>query len=142
MMDVYNIMCVPVIVILCYLIIEAIKTIVDKDSKIKELLPIISAFIGGMLGVLIYIFVPEAITSKNAVEAIFVGLISGLGATGSNQIFKQIKKLLHPKESSLNIEKDNSLEEVNYNPDSYLEIGGRCEVCISRNCVNCPHMNK
>ena len=132
MMDVYNIMCVPVIVILCYLIIEAIKTIVDKDSKIKELLPIISAFIGGILGALIYIFVPEAITSKNAVEAIFVGLISGLGATGSNQIFKQIKKLLHPKESSLNIEKDNSLKEVNYNPDSYLEIGAKHENHVSK----------
>ena len=39
-------------------------------------------------------------------------------------------------------DKENELKEIKYNPDSYLEIGGRCEVCISRNCANCPHVIK
>ena len=41
-----------------------------------------------------------------------------------------------------NRKKFKELKEINYNPDDYLEIGGRCEICISRDCAYCPHMNK
>lgn len=55
----------------------------------------------------------------------------------------KIKDMLELEmKTKLNIEKENELKEIKYNPDSYLEIGGRCEVCISRNCANCPHVIK
>ena len=38
--------------------------------------------------------------------------------------------------------KSNELKEVKHNPDDYLEIGGRCEVCISRNCIECPYVKR
>ena len=41
-----------------------------------------------------------------------------------------------------NRKKFKELKEINYNPEDYLEIGGRCEICISRNCPQCPYLTK
>lgn len=135
----YGVVSVPVIVLICYLMAEAIKVLFYKNSKVRELLPIISAFIGCVLAIIIFVFVPDLRLFNNVLDAIVVGIISGLGATGSNQIFKQIKKLI---ENSNTSEDNKELDEVTYNPDEYLEIGGRCEICITRNCPQCPHLTK
>ena len=135
----YGVVSVPVIALICYLVVEGIKIVFKEKSKVKEILPIISAFIGCMLAIIMYAFVPEVKLFDNILDAIVVGIISGLGATGSNQIFKQIKKLT---ENSNTSEDNKELDEVTYNPDEYLEIGGRCEICISRDCPQCPHLTK
>ena len=136
----YGVVSVPVIVLICYLMAEAIKVLFHKNSKMRELLPIISAFIGCVLAIIIFVFVPDLRLFNNILDAIVVGIISGLGATGSNQIFKQIKKLT---ENTTDLESGSKdLKELTYNPDEYLEIGGKCEICISRNCSQCPHLTK
>ena len=136
----YGVVSVPVIVLICYLMAETIKVLFHKNSKIRELLPIISAFIGCVLAIIIFVFVPDLRLFNNILDAIVVGIISGLGATGSNQIFKQIKKLT---ENTTDLESGSKdLKELTYNPDEYLEIGGKCEICISRNCPQCPHLTK
>ena len=37
----YGVVSVPVIVLICYLMAEAIKVLFHKNSKVRELLPII-----------------------------------------------------------------------------------------------------
>ncbi|MDY5627624.1 MAG: hypothetical protein SPF92_08500 [Clostridia bacterium] len=82
---------VPLIALLCYLIIEGIKIIFGKHEKVKELLPLISSFVGGILGILLFAIYPEIISAGSYADALILGIFSGLGATGSNQIFKQCK---------------------------------------------------
>ncbi len=93
-MDLNNITGVPAIVILCYLLVEVIKVFVGKYEKIKELLPLISAFIGAIMGVLLFMFCSEIMPSDTYISSIIIGIFSGLSATGSNQIWKQLKKLI------------------------------------------------
>ena len=82
------------IVIVCYLLAEAIKIIFNKSEKVKALLPILIAFVGGLTGMLIFGTSPEIMNASNLVEAFIIGIFSGLSSTGSNQIYKQLKSLI------------------------------------------------
>ncbi len=82
------------VVVICYLFAEMIKIIFNKSENIKALLPIIIAFVGGLMGVLIFKLVPEIMNASNLVEAFVIGIFSGLSSTGSNQIYKQLKNLI------------------------------------------------
>lgn len=93
-MDLNNITGVPAIVILCYLLVEGIKVFAGRYEKVKELLPLISAFIGAIMGALLFMFCPEIMPSESYISSIIIGIFSGLSATGSNQILKQLKKLI------------------------------------------------
>lgn len=84
---------VPIIVICCYVIGELYKVILKKRQNVYNLIPILMAIVGGILGVLIYITNPEIIFSvDNIWTAIGIGIVSGLSSTGTNQIFKQFLK--------------------------------------------------
>lgn len=93
-MDLNNMTGVPVIVIICYLLIEGIKVFVGSYKKIKALLPIISAFLGAGIGIVLFIICPEILPSGTYISSFTIGIFSGLSATGSNQIWKQLKKLI------------------------------------------------
>jgi hypothetical protein len=47
---------------------------------------------GGMLGVLSFVLQIDIMPATDIVSALAIGIISGLAATGSNQIIKQMKK--------------------------------------------------
>ena len=82
---------VPIIVLICYMIGEIYKVLFKQKQELYKLIPIIVAFIGGMLGVLIYITTPEMIFNVNNLwNALLIGIMSGSSATGTNQIVKQI----------------------------------------------------
>ena len=135
-MIVNEIVTLPVISVLCYLIIESIKVFINKNSKVMKLLPIISAFTGAILGVLVHLLEPESITSVNVTEAILIVIISGLGATGSNQLFKHIVEFIK-KESTTNEDRqidDTSNED--YNPFPCIAR----DACNRVNCIDCPFM--
>ena len=84
---------VPIIVLICYMIGEIYKVLFKQKQELYKLIPIIVAFIGGMLGVLIYITTPEMIFNVNNLwDALLIGIMSGSSATGTNQIVKQIFK--------------------------------------------------
>lgn len=92
-MDEYlQIMSVPIIVSLVYLIIEVIKSSLNDSEKFKRYIPIIAAILGGVLEILCFYFAPTIIPADNVIVALFIGIVSGLSATGTNQIFKQINK--------------------------------------------------
>ena len=82
---------IPVIIIVCYMVGEIYKVVFKKNTKAYKLIPILVAFIGGVLGVIIYFTTPEIMLNvENIYNAILVGIISGFSATGTNQIIKQI----------------------------------------------------
>lgn len=77
---------VAAITVICYLIIEIIKT----TSLNRKWLPIISGILGGALGVVAMLMMPSY-PASDYLNAIAIGIVSGLAATGVNQAAKQLK---------------------------------------------------
>ena len=78
---------IPAIVVISYMITEIFKVFINK-----KYLPIVAGISGGMLGVLSFVLQIDIMPATDIVSALAIGIISGLAATGSNQIIKQIKK--------------------------------------------------
>lgn len=90
-MNLETIISIPGIVIICYVI-----GMICKASKLKdEYIPIICAIIGGVISVLLWIF--NINFSTDLLTAIACGIISGLSATGINQIPVQLNKIKEVK---------------------------------------------
>ena len=88
-----EIICVPAIVAITYIVIEVYKKwIALGKEKWLNFIPLIALIIGGILGVVIFYVAPQIIIAENVWLALVVGLCSGLSATGTNQIFKQLEK--------------------------------------------------
>jgi len=104
-----EIICVPAIVAVVYVLIEAYKKMIAKDrEKWLNFVPIIATVLGGILGVVIFYIAPQIIIASNVWVALVVGLCSGLSATGTNQIFKQLEKYgIKVKEVEATESKDN-----------------------------------
>lgn len=85
-MDITQIGTVLAIVVITYLIGLAAKTIpAIKDNYI----PVIVGVSGGILGV-IGMFVMPDFPANDILNAIAIGIVSGLASTGANQAYKQI----------------------------------------------------
>lgn len=82
---------VPVIAAIVYGIMTVYKNLFTAE-KWRRLIPLWSAVLGVILGVVAYYVAPEIIVADNILTAIEIGLFSGLGATGINQIYKQATK--------------------------------------------------
>lgn len=83
-----NYSAIPVIVVICYVAVAAIKT-----TKINgKWLPLISCAIGALLAAGMFYVTPEFIGAASLTAAVISGAFSGLAATGTNQIFKQLMK--------------------------------------------------
>lgn len=76
---------VAAIVVICYLLAEAIKA-TKLDNK---WLPVLCGVFGGALGVVAMYIMPEY-PASDYITAVAVGIVSGLAATGVNQIGKQL----------------------------------------------------
>lgn len=87
-----EIMAVPSIAIIVYFIIEAYKMLFGKKERAMKHIPIVAGLFGGALGVLAFFVSPNILPAKDVFSAIIVGIMSGLSATGTNQIFKQFSK--------------------------------------------------
>lgn len=83
---------VPAIAAVVYFIIELIKYTTKKSEKVLRFIPLISAGIGLVCGVVSYFAIPQIVPTDNVVVALVIGAASGLTATGFNQIIKQSKK--------------------------------------------------
>lgn len=60
-----------------------------KNRKLDTWIPCIVGTVGGILGVVGLFVIPD-FPAGNVMDAIAVGIVSGLSATGAHQIFKQI----------------------------------------------------
>lgn len=87
-MDITRIGTVLAIVVITYLIGLGVKAIPQiKDS----LIPVVVGVCGGILGV-IGMFVMPDFPANDILNAIAIGIVSGLASTGVNQAYKQAKK--------------------------------------------------
>jgi hypothetical protein len=87
-MDFANIGTVVAIVVICYLVGLLCKQL----PKVKdELIPAIVGIVGGILGVVGMYVIPD-FPVNDVMNAVAVGIVSGLASTGANQAVKQIKK--------------------------------------------------
>lgn len=84
----------PFIILCTYIISDVLKNFFLKSDEDRKHIPPISAAIGGLLGILVFYFVPDAISASNIVEACTSGIASGLAAVGCNQVYKQYTKFM------------------------------------------------
>ena len=77
---------IPAIVVISYMITETFKMFINK-----KYLPIVAGISGGVLGILSFVLQIDIMPATDIVSALAIGIISGLAATGSNQILKQMK---------------------------------------------------
>ena len=81
----FGIASVAGITVICYLAAQAVKAS-NLDNK---WLPVICGVLGGILGVVGLYWIPED-PAQEIITAIAVGIMSGLAATGVNQVYKQL----------------------------------------------------
>ena len=87
MENIFGLATIPSIIVICYLAAQGVKT-TTLDNKY---IPIICGVLGGILGVVGMFTVPN-FPATDCLTAVAVGIVSGLAATGINQIFKQFSK--------------------------------------------------
>lgn len=88
-----EIICVPVIAALVFVIMEIYKRYIAKENETMiRIIPLIAGGLGIVFGIVCFYAFPAIISATNLLTAILVGGASGLSATGCNQIFKQLKK--------------------------------------------------
>ena len=81
----FGIASVAGITVICYLAAQAVKA-TNLDNK---WLPVICGVLGGILGVVGLYWIAEY-PAQDIITAIAVGIMSGLAATGVNQVYKQL----------------------------------------------------
>lgn len=88
MIDFTQVSTVVAIVVISYLIGYGAKVV----SNVKdEVIPVIVGVCGGILGVVGMYIIPD-FPAHDILNAIAIGIVSGLSATGVNQVWKQSKK--------------------------------------------------
>ena len=76
------------IVVICYLVGLIVKATPFDNNKI---IPIVCGIAGGALGVAGMYLMPD-FPASDYLTAAAVGIVSGLAATGVNQVYKQLTK--------------------------------------------------
>ena len=80
---------VAAITVICYLVGLIVKAVPNMADKY---IPICCGVAGAVLGVAgLYLGLPD-FPAQDPVTAVAVGIVSGLAATGANQVFKQLGK--------------------------------------------------
>lgn len=82
----FGIASVAVITVICYLIGQVVK-VSGVDNK---WIPIVVGVAGGVLGVVGMHLMPD-FPAQDYLTAVAVGIVSGLAATGIDQVAKQLK---------------------------------------------------
>lgn len=79
---------VAAISVICFLIGQGIK-VSPIDSKF---IPVICGIAGAILGAVAFVIGMPDFPAADIITAVAVGIVSGLAATGANQIYKQLKE--------------------------------------------------
>lgn len=86
-LEILGIAGVPAIAIICYFC-----GLIAKASPLGDkFIPIVCGTVGGALGIVAMYIMPE-FPAQNHILALATGIVSGLGATGIDQVFKQLSK--------------------------------------------------
>lgn len=87
-MEIMGFVAVPAITIICYLLAEIFKAAV-KEKQYK-FIPVLVGVCGAILGGATFVYFVGYLKAENIIEAVAIGIVSGLAATGINQIVKQL----------------------------------------------------
>lgn len=79
---------VAAITVICYLAATAIK----QTSLANKWLPTLCGALGGMLGIAAWCGNVPDFPAADPLTALAVGIVSGLAATGTNQLIRQLKQ--------------------------------------------------
>lgn len=85
-MDFTQVSTVIAIVVICYLVGMAVKAFEKINNKY---IPVIVGTVGGILGVIGMYVMPE-FPVDDIMNAIAIGIVSGLASTGADQAYKQL----------------------------------------------------
>ena len=91
-MNTFDFITVPIIVIAVYVCMTLLKKAVHEREKVIRFIPLIAAALGSAFGIFAFFALPEIMPVGDAFSAFLVGGASGLAATGSHQIFRQLTK--------------------------------------------------
>ena len=86
-MEMWGVAGVASISVITYLMAELVKAL-TLDGK---WIPVICGILGAILGITAMYTVPQ-LPAGDPISAVAVGIVSGLAATGADQISKQLKK--------------------------------------------------
>ena len=91
---------IPVIAIACYVFVEIVKRTFGDDRKLKNAYPLIAALMGAALGLIAFLTDPGIMPTNSVIASTFAGMVSGLSATGGNEILQRMRK----KDSKNNVD--------------------------------------
>lgn len=83
---------VPAIAAAVYFIVKLINHAVGQNAKFERFVPLISAGMGAVFGVVCFYALPAVIPATNVVVAIVIGAASGFTAIGTDQMVKKLGK--------------------------------------------------
>ena len=83
---------IPALAAIVYTLIDITKTAMGGDEKFRRFIPLIACILGAACGVVAFYCVPGVMETENLLVAIVLGAASGLSATGTNQVAKQLTK--------------------------------------------------
>lgn len=83
----FGVLSVAGITVICYLAAMAVKA-TEVDNK---WLPVICGAAGAILGVAGMYTMPD-FPANDIINAVAIGIVSGLAATGADQVYKQLKQ--------------------------------------------------
>ena len=84
-MEIMGITGIAAITVICYLAAECIKA----TALNNKWLPVVCGILGGALGIAAMFIMPD-FPGGDYITAVAIGIVSGLAATGANQIGKQL----------------------------------------------------
>lgn len=84
----FGIASVAAVTVICYLAAQVVKA-TALDNK---WLPVICGVLGGALGAACLALNIPDFPAADYITAVAVGIVSGLAATGANQVYKQLSK--------------------------------------------------
>lgn len=137
---------IPAIVFIVYGLIEILKLTFADGSKIKSYYPLISGGIGMILGIIGYICDPVLVGTENVLLAAGVGMVSGLSATGTNQLVKKMVNVISLQNvvkstkaptNYIDIMQLNTSESVKCDNESDCDEIGQEEIVIKKDNTNC-----
>lgn len=82
---------IPAVVVICWFIGLCMKKLINSD-KVDKFIPCVCGLLGGILGLVIFFTTPDLIAADSWFGALATGIVSGLSATGLDQIKKQLTK--------------------------------------------------
>lgn len=97
-----EIITIPVLTAVVYLALWLYKYMANGKEKLVRLIPVLAALLGAALGVTAFYIAGNLMPASDVFTALLIGAASGLAATGTHQIFKQLGANGEPESTAQN----------------------------------------